>query len=192
MQQKNNNNNRNINFFFIVVGSPTCLVLTPQKINLFENLNYRRRKKPKMEQEIFSFTNSDLVMSSKNAAEAFWNDTKLRDVILVTSDDEQINAHKIILCTFSSFFRNVLIKNPHPSPLIYLKDVKHSVLVSILKFIYLGSCEIANDKLEKIFLLQLNTSRFYGSTMKTSIILNSLEMTLPILSIKDMMTRKEI
>ena len=101
-----------------------------------------------MEQEMFSFANSDMKISSKNTSYAFWNDTELTDVTLVSSDDKQIYAHKIILCTHSLFFKNIILNNPHPKPLIYLKDVKHSVLISILEFIYLGSCEIANDILE--------------------------------------------
>ena len=98
-----------------------------------------------MEQEMFSFVNSDLIIRSKNTSQAFWNNPDLTDVTLVSSDDKQIFAHKMILCTYSSFFKNIIFKHPHPKPLIYLKDVKHSVFISILRFIYLGSCEIAND-----------------------------------------------
>jgi len=71
------------------------------------------------------------------------------DVTLVCDDDIQIKAHKNILSVSSNFFRNVLRKNPHPHPLIYLKGLEHSDLLAMVEFMYSGKVEIAQDNLDR-------------------------------------------
>lgn len=75
-------------------------------------------------------------------------DTDFLDVTLVTDDETQIKAHKVILSSCSSFFRRVLSSNPHQHPLLYLKGVSSSSLGSILQFIYLGEVNIALEHLD--------------------------------------------
>ena len=101
-----------------------------------------------MEDDLFSFTHSDFIQRAKNTAEVFWNDKTFTDITLVTCDDRQVHAHNIILTSFSGLFRNILDKNQHPKPLIYLKDITHSHLILILRFLYLGSCEVKSGDLE--------------------------------------------
>ena len=45
--------------------------------------------------------------------------------VTLACDDEQIQAHKVIVSACSPFFRNVLRRNPHQHPLLYLKGVKY-------------------------------------------------------------------
>jgi len=68
------------------------------------------------------------------------------DVTLVCNED-QIQAHKVILSACSPFFRSILKKNPHAHPLIYLKGVKLSNLQSALDFIYRGEANVAQEEL---------------------------------------------
>ena len=77
-----------------------------------------------------------------------WNDEYFADVTLATMDNHQIIAHKVILSSASSFFKNILIRNQHPKPLLYLKDIGHRELESILKFVYLGKCDLQESELE--------------------------------------------
>ena len=63
-----------------------------------------------------------------------WKDTDFTDVTLATADDQHITAHKVILSSCSEFFKNILKRYPHQSPIIYLKDIKHSHLEMIIKF----------------------------------------------------------
>ena len=70
------------------------------------------------------------------------------DVTLVSDDDKQIKSHKFILSSCSPVFRKILVNNPHQHPLIYLDNVKHEELRSIIDFIYLGEAEVAQDDLE--------------------------------------------
>ena len=69
------------------------------------------------------------------------------DVTLACCDGEQLQAHKVILSACSAFFRNVLRRNPHAHPLLYLKGVKHQDLKSILDFMYHGEVNVAQDNL---------------------------------------------
>ena len=80
---------------------------------------------------------------------SLWNKTDFSDVTLVTTDQKQLQAHKLVLGAASQFFRGVLINNPHPHPLIYLKDVTHTDLKLILQFIYLGKCQVPHGCVER-------------------------------------------
>ena len=71
-----------------------------------------------------------------------FNDENFTDLTLVTNDNRQIKCHKVILSSSSGFFNNVLTQNPHPNPLIYLKDITYKKLQLIINFIYLRECEV--------------------------------------------------
>ena len=49
----------------------------------------------------------------------------------------------------SDFFIKLLLRNPHPNPLIYLKGVKHAYLEMVLKFLYLGECHVASEEVQE-------------------------------------------
>ena len=66
------------------------------------------------------------------------------DVTLVC-DEDQISAHKVILSASSTFFRNVLGKNLHQHPLIYMRGVKFTDLKSLINFIYSGETNVAHE-----------------------------------------------
>jgi len=70
------------------------------------------------------------------------------DVTLVCQGDKQLSGHKVILSASSPFFKQILLKNPHPNPLIYLKNVQFEDLVSIINFMYLGEAKIHYQDLE--------------------------------------------
>ena len=84
-----------------------------------------------------------------NTFKSCYADQDFTDVTLATADDKQIKAHKVILGSCSPFFKNIFINNPHPNPLIYLKDLKFTHVQSVLKFIYLGECEIERKHLQE-------------------------------------------
>ena len=69
------------------------------------------------------------------------------DVTLVCMDG-QVEAHKLVLAASSPFFSNILLKNPHPHPLIYLKDIEITNLTLLLDFMYHGEVEVASDNME--------------------------------------------
>ena len=63
-------------------------------------------------------------------------------------DGEHIEAHKLILSTFSPFFERILKKGKHTHPLIFLKGFKSPDLAAMLDFLYFGEANIAQEKLE--------------------------------------------
>ena len=70
------------------------------------------------------------------------------DVTLVTDDEVQISAHKLVLATSSSFFKSVLRKSPHSHPLIYLSGVDSANLEFIMNYIYHGEVNIYQEQLD--------------------------------------------
>ena len=83
--------------------------------------------------------------SVQNVFRNLWTDHEFADVTIATVDDHQVRAHKVILASCSALFRNILSKNPHQSPLIYLKDIPYTQLDLIMKFVYLGQCEVSHE-----------------------------------------------
>ena len=67
--------------------------------------------------------------------------------ITLACDNEQLQAHKVILSACSPFFRTVLRRNRHEHPLLYLKGVKYADLVSVLNFMYHGEVNVAQEEL---------------------------------------------
>ena len=71
----------------------------------------------KMSTERFNLTWDQFEASVGNSFRDLLNDKDFADVTLVTEDDEQIKAHKVVLSTCSPVFKNILIKNHHQHPL---------------------------------------------------------------------------
>ena len=69
------------------------------------------------------------------------------DVTLATKEDYQIRTYTVILSASSPIFQNFLTNNPHSNPLIFLNNLKSAEVNQLLKFIYLGQCEVGQDGL---------------------------------------------
>ena len=62
----------------------------------------------------------------ENVSSAFGDlrqDKEFTDVTLVCDDGQQVEAHKVVHVASSPFFLNILKRNKHPHPLIYMKGV---------------------------------------------------------------------
>ena len=70
------------------------------------------------------------------------------DVTLVSDDQKQMSAHKIVLSTSSEYFKNVLKSNKHSHPMLCLNGVSSSELSSILDYIYNGEIQIYQEQLD--------------------------------------------
>ena len=75
-------------------------------------------------------------------------DRDFADVTLACEDGQQIEAHKVILASSSPFFQNLLKKNKHPHPLIYMKGIKHEILFAVVDFLYLGEANVFQESLD--------------------------------------------
>ena len=90
---------------------------------------------------------------SNNAASSFQTlleDTDFTNVTLASSDGQLVRAHKVVLSSCSPVFKSMLVKNSHPSPLLYLRGVTLSQLETILTFCYLGQAEVLHSDLEEL------------------------------------------
>ena len=54
------------------------------------------------------------------------------DVTLACEDGQQVDAHKVILATSSSFFLNLLRRNTHAHPVVFMRGLKFADLLAII------------------------------------------------------------
>ena len=71
------------------------------------------------------------------------------DVTLICEDNNQVEAHKIILSACSPFFMNVLQNNKHSHPIIYMRGLNKTNLMALLDFMYNGEANILQVDLGK-------------------------------------------
>jgi hypothetical protein len=99
-----------------------------------------------MESEKFCLRWNDFETNISSAFRYLRDDKDFFDITLVC-EDEQIQAHKVILSACSPFFQKILRRNPHQHPLLYMKGVKSSDMVSVLDFMYHGEVNVAQEEL---------------------------------------------
>ena len=73
------------------------------------------------------------------------------DVTLVSDDQKQISAHKVVLSACSEYFKNILKKNKHQNPLLCLEGISSDDLNNILDYVYHGEVNIYQDNLDRFF-----------------------------------------
>jgi len=115
-----------------------------------------------MSSEKFCLRWNDFESNISSAFRELRDDKDFFDVTLAC-DDDQIQAHKVILSACSPFFRNVLRRNPHQHPLLYLKNVKYTDLQAVLNFMYHGEVNVAQEELNS-FLAVAEDLRVKGLT----------------------------
>ena len=71
------------------------------------------------------------------------------DVTLVSDDQQQVSAHKVVLSSSSGYFKNILTSNKHSHPMLCLNGVNKGDLENILDFIYNGEIQIFQDHLDQ-------------------------------------------
>jgi hypothetical protein len=101
-----------------------------------------------MEAQHFNLSWVEFESTASNTFKDLFSDNTYVDVTLACEDGNQIKAHNVILSACSPFFQNILLKNPHQHPLLYLKGSRLKTLQSILNFIYHGEAKIAQEDLE--------------------------------------------
>ena len=91
---------------------------------------------------------NDFQKNITTSFEILKTDTDFTDVTLACEDGQQIEAHKVILASSSPFFQNLLTKNKHPHPLIFMRGVKQEELAAIVDFLYCGEANIYQENLD--------------------------------------------
>ena len=115
-----------------------------------------------MGSEKFCLRWNDFEKNISSAFKELRDDKDFFDVTLAC-DDEQIKGHKVILAACSPFFRNILRRNKHEHPLLYMKGVKYTDLQAVLNFMYHGEVNVAQEELNS-FLSVAEDLRVKGLT----------------------------
>ena len=91
-------------------------------------------------------------------------DQEFTDVTLACEDGRQIEAHKIILAGSSPFFDNLLKRNKHSHPLVYMKGMKSEDMAAIIDFLYRGEVSVFQENLESFLAIaeELKLKGFAG------------------------------
>ena len=85
------------------------------------------------------------------------SDDSFTDVTLVTDDKKQIKAHRNILSSCSSVFKEILqINTNNNHPVIYLRGIQHPEMESILQFIYLGEAKFYEERMNEFLTVAKN------------------------------------
>eukprot|EP00092_Neocalanus_flemingeri_P013215 GFUD01014242.1.p1 GENE.GFUD01014242.1~~GFUD01014242.1.p1 ORF type:complete len:314 (+),score=96.19 GFUD01014242.1:30-971(+) len=119
-----------------------------------------------MSSEKFCLRWNDFESNISSAFRELRDDKDFFDVTLAC-DDDQLQAHKVILSACSPFFRTILRRNKHEHPLLYLKGVKYADLVSVLNFMYQGEVNVAQEELNS-FLAVAEDLKVKGLTQNGS------------------------
>ena len=91
---------------------------------------------------------NDFQDNTNTAFASLRNDKDFSDIILSCEDGQQVEAHRVILASSSPFFLNLLRRNKHPHPLIYMRGLKSEDLVAIVDFLYYGEANVYHENLD--------------------------------------------
>ena len=75
-------------------------------------------------------------------------DEDFADVTLACEDGKQMEAHKVILASSSPVFENILKRNKHVHPLLYMRGMKSKDLLAVLDFLYCGETNVYQENLD--------------------------------------------
>ena len=103
--------------------------------------------KPRMS-EYFCLKWNDFQSTVSQSFDALRQDENFFDVTLVSEDELQLCAHKLVLSACSSFFKNILKKSVHQNPLIYLSGISSNNLKKILDYIYCGEVQLLQEQVD--------------------------------------------
>ena len=77
------------------------------------------------------------------------NEDYLHDVTIVTDDNVQIPAHRLVLSACSEYFKNIFMKNKNTNLLICLEGVNSHDVRNILDYIYNGDVKIYQEHIDR-------------------------------------------
>lgn len=108
-------------------------------------------------------------------------DKNFSDVTLACGDGNQMEAHKVVLAASSPFFQNLLGRNPHPHPMVYMRGVKSENLEAILDFLYSGEAKVLHENLEAFLILaeELQMKGFMEPTEESQPFIGKRNLHLP-------------
>ena len=97
------------------------------------------------------------------------NEDYLLDVTIVTDDNEQVEAHKLVLSACSEYFKNIFKTKKHSHPLLCLEDVSSKDIQNLMDYIYNGELQLFQEDLDRFLSLaqRFKLEGYYKRTLKT-------------------------
>ena len=99
--------------------------------------------------EKFSLKWNDFQTNVSNAFKKLRKTENFYDVTLVSDDQQQVSAHKVVLASSSEYFKNILTSNTHSHPMLCLSGVNAGDIKNMLDFMYNGEIQIFQDDLDQ-------------------------------------------
>ena len=99
--------------------------------------------------EKFSLKWNDFHSNASKSFGAFRKEDYLHDVTLVSDDQHQVTAHKLVLSASSEYFKNIFKKTKVSNPFLCLDGISSTDLENILDYIYNGEVEIYQERLDR-------------------------------------------
>ena len=78
------------------------------------------------------------------------SESQFSDVILVSEELLSCRAHKSVLSAHSPVLKDILLRNPHSKPLIFLRGVKMNELQIIMNLMYFGEAALNIKRMETL------------------------------------------
>ena len=98
--------------------------------------------------EKFCLKWNDFQLNIRSSQEELRKSSDFTDVTLLCDEDQQMEAHRIILTACSPFFSTVLKRAKQSHPIIYMRGLQAKDLGAILDFIYHGEANIYQEDLD--------------------------------------------
>lgn len=86
----------------------------------------------------------------RNTLGDLFSSENFSDVTLVCDGMKKIKAHKNILWACSPVLKDILELDLSNNAIIYLRGVRHSIMESIIQFIYLGEVSLKEDDINEL------------------------------------------
>merc|ERR1712126_797741 len=99
--------------------------------------------------EKFCLKWNDFSSNASKSFGSFRNEEYLHDVTLVSDDQQQVTAHKLVLSASSEYFKSIFKNNKASNPFLCLEGVSSADLNDILDYIYNGEIQIYQEHLDR-------------------------------------------
>ena len=99
--------------------------------------------------EKFSLKWNDFHSNVSKSFSSLRNEDYLHDVTIVSDDNEQMAAHKLVLSTCSAFFKSIFMKNKHSHPIICLEGLSSHDVRNMMDYMYNGELQVFQDDLDR-------------------------------------------
>ena len=118
-------------------------------------------------------------------------DKEFTDVTLACEDGQQVEVHKVVLISSSPFFKNLLQKNKHRHPLIYMRGLTYKDLVAMIDFLYHGEANVYQENLDSFLAIaeELQLKGLHGN--QTEAVSEEIQPTKPAARISNTFVKEE-